>query len=405
MYQHALDITPLLIQLRRTLHQWPELSFEEYRTASFLAARLSELDIPFETEVARTGLVGWIGNGRGPTVALRADMDALPIKEENDSDYVSERPGIMHACGHDAHMTMLLGAAMLLKAHEDELNGRVKLIFQPAEEIVGPDGKSGASLMIEEGVIDDVDAIFGLHVDPGFEVGKIAIRPGPMMAAADRFELDILGKAAHGAYAYQGVDAIVLAAQVINAAQTLISRRIPAVKEGVITFGTIQGGARENVLCGRVHLSGTVRTFEAAIRDQLESELHDVSAITRQLGGDYHLEYIRGNPSVVNDGRLTGFVARVAGQMLGADQVLEAPKTTGGEDFAWYGLETRSTFMRIGVRNPEWPAIRPLHTPIFDLDERSLAIGAAMLASSASQWLREYDPDVWVRLPSTSLAK
>ncbi len=399
MFDEALALTPNLSDIRRTLHKWPELSFEEYRTAAFVSRTLHDMGIPHETEVARTGVIGWLGNGKGPTIALRADMDALPIHEENKIDYVSQRPGIMHACGHDAHTAMLLGAAYLLKQHEGELKGRVKLIFQPAEERIDADGMSGAKLMLEEGVIEDVDAIVGLHVDPGMEVGKIGLRPGPMMAAADKFDLEILGKKAHGAYAYQGVDAIVIAAQVINAAQMLISRRIPAVQEGVVTFGTINGGSRENVICDRVVLSGTVRTFDPAIQDQLEAELDEISAIARQLGGDYRLHYIRGNPPVINDGQLTGFLARTSLQLLGTENVTEAAKTAGGEDFAWYNLKTRGTFVRIGARNPNWDAIRPLHTSIFEIDEGALPVGSAVLAQSALRWLHEYDADNWLEPP------
>ena len=398
MLDEAQELAPELIRIRRQIHRWPELGFEEHRTAALVARRLHDLGIPHETEVARTGVVGWVGNGDGPTIALRADMDALPIHEATGADYASQRPGIMHACGHDAHTTMLLGAAELLKRHENELKGRVKLIFQPSEEMMGPDGKSGGRLMVEEGVADDIEAIIGLHMDPSIEVGKIGVRPGPMMAAADKFEMEILGKAAHGAYAYQGVDAIVLAAQVINAAQTLISRRIPAIKEGVVTFGVIHGGARENIICDRVHLAGTVRSFDPAIRDQLERELEQVAAITRVLGGDYRYLYIRGNPPVINDGQLTGFVARIGGQMLGGERVVEAAKTTGGEDFSWFSCQTRGAFVRIGARNPNWDVTRPLHTPTFDIDERALPIGAALLAQSAIRWLKEYDPDLWPRV-------
>ncbi|NOX60847.1 MAG: amidohydrolase [Chloroflexi bacterium] len=398
MLDEAQELASELIRTRRQIHRWPEPGFEEHRTAALVARRLHELGIPHETEVARTGVIGWLGNGDGPTIALRADMDALPIHEATNAEYASQRPGLMHACGHDAHTTMLLGAAELLKRHEKELKGRVKLIFQPCEEMMGPDGKSGGRLMVEEGVADDVDVIIGLHMDPNIEVGKIGVRPGPMMAASDKFEMEILGKAAHGAYAYQGVDAIVLAAQVINAAQTLISRRIPAIKEGVVTFGVIHGGVRENIICDRVHLAGTVRSFDAAIRDQLERELEEVAAIARVLGGDYRYRYIRGNPAVINDGQLTGFVARIGGQMLGGDQVLEAPKTTGGEDFSWFSCKTRGAFVRLGARDPQWKEVRPLHTPIFDIDERALPIGAALLAQSAIRWLKEYDPDLWPRV-------
>ena len=391
---YARTLAPDLTHLRRQIHEHPELSFAEHHTAALVAHRLHELGIAHETEIARTGVVGWVGNG-GPTIALRADMDALPIQEANEVAYRSQQVGIMHACGHDAHTAMLLGAAELLKQHEAELPGRVKFIFQPAEEIIGDDGYSGARLMIEEGVIEDVDAIVGLHVDPWLELGTIGLRPGPMMAAADRFELDILGKAAHGAHADQGIDAIVLAAQVIMAAQTLISRRIPAVDEGVITFGVIEGGSKENVICDRVRLVGTVRSFLPEIRDQLEQELHQVGAMTRSLGGDYRLHYVRGNPPVVNDGQLTGFLSRVGRQLFGADSVIHVPKSTGAEDFAWYSEAIRGSFIRLGARDPEWPAARPLHTPTFDIDERALPLGAAILATTALQWLSEFTPERW----------
>ncbi len=400
MYQQAQSLLPRLIQIRRHLHQWPELSFQEYETAAFVSKQLHDLGVRHETEVARTGVVGYLGNAQGPTIALRADMDALPILEENDVPYRSRREGVMHACGHDAHTTMLLGATMLLKQVEDQLPGRVKLIFQPAEEIIGGDGYSGAKLMVEEGIVDDVDAIIGVHVDPTLPAGQVGVRPGPMMAAADRIEIDILGKKAHGAYAYLGADAIVLAAQVILAAQTIISRRIPAVQEGVITFGEIHGGVRDNIISDRVRLTGTVRSFDPAIRDQIERELEDVVSIVQKMGGNYRYHYARGNPPVINDGQLTGFLARMAKQVLGPDQVVEAAKTTGAEDFAWYLKHTRGTFMRVGVKQAEWPEPRPLHTPTFDIDERALAVGAAVIAHAALHWLQEYDPEHWPRVPS-----
>lgn len=391
----AQALAPELTRIRRRLHQQPELAFAEYHTAAFVAHRLHELGIPCDTEVARTGVVGYLGNGSGPTIALRADMDALPIFEENDVPYRSQHEGVMHACGHDAHTAMLLGAAQLLKQHEGEIKGRVKLIFQPAEETIDAEGNSGATLMLAEGVIDDVDSIIGVHVEPALPAGQIGLRPGSMLAAADRFELEILGQAAHGAYAYQGVDAIVLAAQVITAAQTLVSRRIPAVQEGVVSFGVIQGGMRENVVCDRVLLVGTVRSFQPEIRDQLERELQQIASIARAMGGDYRLRYTRGTPSLVNDGQLTGFLSRIGRQCLGAEAVTEAAKSTGGEDFAWYGERTRSAFVRVGVRHPDWPARRPLHTPTFEIDERALPVGAALLAASALHWLAEYDPSHW----------
>jgi len=386
----AHDLAPHLSAWRRALHRWPELAFGEQRTAALVAARLHEWGIPCATEIAQTGVVAWVGPETGVTIALRADMDALPIPEENEVPYRSERPGLMHACGHDAHTAMLLGAARLLKAREAELPGRVKFIFQPAEEVIPDEGGSGAWRMIAEGVLDDVDAIVGLHVDPTLPTGRVGIRPGPLMAAADRFELTILGKAAHGAHPYQGVDAIVLAAQVITAVQTLVSRRIPASKEAVVTFGTIQGGSKENIICDRVVLTGTVRTFEAAIRDQLEAELAQVASLVRALGGDYRLRYVRGSPPVNNDGLLTGFVSRVARQVVGAEQVVEIPKSTGGEDFAWYQQKTRGTFVRLGCHDPADPQPRALHTPTFDLDEATLPLGAALLAAIAIAWLQEY---------------
>lgn len=393
MLQRAQTLSETLIAIRRDLHQHPELSFQEHRTAQRIAARLAELGIAARTGVGKTGAVGdLIPPGvAGPTIALRADMDALPIQEENDVPYASQVPGVMHACGHETHVACLLGAAQLLAEEEaaGRLPGRVRFLFQPSEEAQDDEGLSGAMRMVDEGVMDGVDAVVGLHVWADVPVGSMSTRVGPMTAYPDKFTLTIQGQEAHGAYPQRGVDAIVLAAQVVTALQTVVSRRMDPTRGRVLTIGTIHGGTKENILAGQVTMTGTIRTFEPETRQALHAELERVCGLVRALGGDFELKIVHGYNPVVNDPALTALVQRVGADLLGEEHVLEAPLEMGGEDFSYFAEKAPGSFFFIGSAFPDEPR-RLHHHPRFDVDERCLPIGAALLAEITLRALRTY---------------
>src|SRR3954469_7495400 len=304
---------------RREIHRYPELTFTEQRTAGLVNATLVSLGIPTETEVAKTGVVGHIQGGEGPLVGLRADMDALPITEINATDFDSTRPGIMHACGHDAHTAMLLGAATLLKglAEEQRLPGSIRLLFQPSEEAQDDEGKSGGMRMVEEGALQGLDAVFGLHVDASKDVGVVATRPGPMMAAADRFELVIRGSGGHAARPQSTIDPIALSAPVINAIQQVVSRRLNPLEPGVITIGTINGGTVDNVIPDTVTMTGTIRSFTDEGRKVLHRELRKAVTIVEPFGGHAEFTLFPGYPPTVNSPEATEIMLRAVTDLLG----------------------------------------------------------------------------------------
>ena len=383
MLQRAKALAPRLSSLRRDIHKHPELSFQEYRTAELIADALRELGVPFDTGVGKVGVVGYLGTA-GPIVALRADMDALPMQELNKVDYASQIPNIMHACGHDAHVACLLGAAMLLR--DMEFQGQVRLLFQPSEEGMDAEGKSGAQRMIEDGAMEGVEAIFGLHVESLHELGTIHVSEGPVAASLDDFKLAVTGVATHAASAYQGIDAILLTAQVVSALHTIISRRIPPAKLGAISIGTIHGGTRRNTLADRVEMEGTVRCYEPQVRQTLLAEVKRASELARTLGGDYELTFSGGYPAVVNDASLTALVQSVAVQLLGEDAVRAMEPDPGSEDFSYFLQKAPGCYFLLGVRTPGAPQCY-LHSPYFDMDESALPIGAAMLAQTALAYL------------------
>lgn len=389
MIQRAQDIYDALVSLRRDVHQHPELSFQEHRTSQLIAERLAQLDIPVRTGVARTGVVGDLGSD-GPRIALRADIDALPIQEANDVPYASQVPGVMHACGHDVHVACLLGAAQLLAQEHaaGRLPGQVRFLFQPSEEAQDDKGLSGAMRMVDEGVMEGVDAVVGLHVWADLDVGGISLRDGPTTAYPDKFELVVRGREAHGAFPHQGFDAITLAAQVINALQTVVSRRLDPTRGKVLTVGTIQGGTKDNIMAGSVTMTGTIRTFEPETRKTLFAEMERACGVARALGGDFELTIFPGYIPVVNDARMCDLVRRVGSDLLGADNVHEAALEMGGEDFSYFAKEAPGCFFMIGGATPGEPPRRH-HHPNFDVDERCLPLGAALLAETAMRFLRE----------------
>lgn len=377
---------------RRTIHRHPELSFTEHHTAGLVNATLAGMGIPTETEVAKTGVVGHIRGGDGPVVGLRADMDALPILEANAVEYASTRPGIMHACGHDAHTAMLLGAATILKqlADEGRLPGTIRLLFQPSEEAQDAEGKSGGMRMVEEGALAGVDAVFGLHVDGAHDVGVLATREGPMMAAADQFHLTIRGSGGHAARPHATVDPIVLAGHAILAIQQVVSRRLNPLEAGVITIGMIHGGTADNIIPDAVKLGGTIRSFTPESRELLHSELRRACGVVEALGGAFDLEIRWGYPPTSNSPEATAVAREAMAQLVGPDRIKEADQGMGAEDFSFMAQAAPGCFLRLGVHNPAWGDTQYMvHRADFQLDEDALPYGAAALAAAALTWMAQ----------------
>lgn len=377
---------------RRDIHKHPELGFTEHRTAGLVNATLIDLGIETETEVAKTGVVGKIGGGAGPVVGIRADMDALPITEINGSDFDSTNPGIMHACGHDSHTAMLMGAATILKEFADQgrLPGSVRLFFQPSEEAQDEEQKSGGIRMVEEGVMEGVDAVFSIHVSPRHEVGTLGVRAGSLLAAADKFFLKVIGSGGHGAAPHQTIDPIVLSANVITAVQQILSRRINPQASGVITIATINGGTVNNVIPGYVEMTGTIRSMTEEIREQLHLELEKACSVVEPLGGSFELEIIRGYPPTVCDPKAVEAMRSASSDLFGEDKVLEVSPVMAAEDFSYMAQAAPGCMVQLGVHDPEWgDNIYPVHRADFRMDERALPVGTAALAAAAIRWMQE----------------
>jgi len=381
MLARAKKLKGELIRLRRAIHRHPELGFREVKTAALITETLESLGIRVQTGVAKTGVIGYLGEGSS-VVAIRADMDALPIQELNEVSYRSQVPGVMHACGHDAHVAMALGAAMLLK--DMELGGEVRFLFQPSEEDDDEEGKSGAMRMVEEGAMEGVKAILALHVDSETESGIIKISPGPMAAAVDSFKATIMGQGCHGAYPHRGVDPIFIAGEVILAIHGIVSRRIDPVKQAVISIGSIHGGTADNIIPEGVELTGTIRSFEEEVREELFTELEKAFQVTKALDGDFRLTIEKGYPVTLNEEKMTELIREVAIDLLGEDKVMPKEPAMGAEDFSYFLAQASGAMFRLGVMKGE---MRPGHSPYFDLDEEALPIGAAILAESARRYL------------------
>ncbi|HUH14056.1 MAG TPA: amidohydrolase [Longimicrobiales bacterium] len=378
-----------LVALRRDLHRHPELAFRESRTAAAAAERVEAAGFGVRTGVGRTGVVAELGDGGGPTVALRADMDALPIQEESDADYRSTVPGVMHACGHDAHVSMLVGAARLLAQTKEagELPaGTVRLLFQPSEEGCDEENKSGATRMVEDGAMEDVDAVFGLHIGAHLPAGTLHLRAGAYMAGTDGIRATILGRSAHAARPEEGVDAVVLAAHFVLACQNAVARRIAPTDAGVLTLGSIAGGTAENIIAERVAIEGTLRYFEEDVRARLHGALDAAAALVEALGGRAQVTVRPGYPPVVNDEAMTELARGALVGALGAERIREWRPWMGAEDFAILQREAPGCFFWLGAAL-EPP--REHHHPRFDVDERVLPLGASALAACAIRALGE----------------
>lgn len=388
--EQAQELKPLLSAWRREIHQYPEIGFTEERTPAFVCERLKAFGIPHERSVGRNGVVGTIGQG-SPVVGIRADMDALPIQEANDVAYASKRPGIMHACGHDAHTAILLGAAHILQQNPGRPPGEIRLLFQPCEEgsvCRDEEGYTGAGRMMQDGALRQMDAVIALHVSSDVPVGIVKIDDGPIHASSDTFHGRILGEGCHGAHPDTGVDPIYLLAHVIHAIQAIRSRRLDPTAASVLSIGSVQAGNAPNVIPDSVSISGTIRSYDEAVRGQLHEELARAFTVTRAYGGDYELEIIHGNPVGINDARVAGILRRVAREVVGDDGIQTAGPTMGAEDFSLMTRAAPGAMFRLGAKLDE--IHRPHHSPIFDINENSFPLGAAILAGAATELLREY---------------
>ena len=387
MLTRAEAMSAELSRLRREIHMHPELGFQEVRTAALVADTLKEIGgIGIRTQVGVTGVVGDLGTGDGPTIAIRADMDALPVLENTGLGHASQDAGKMHACGHDAHTAILLGAAHLLKEEfaTGKLKGNVRFLFQPAEE-VGGDGVSGAPKMIADGAMDGVDHVIALHVASEIPLGQVGLTRGPVTAAADGFKGWIRGTGGHGAYPHGGTDPVMMMAAVVQAINGIVSRRIDPMKSAVISVGIVQTGTAFNIIPNEVYIGGTIRSFDPEVREQLYVELDRAFSVAKALGGDYTLEIIRGYPAGINDATVTQWMDDVATEYLGAANVDRVTAGMGGEDFAYMQQKAPGTMMMLGAALGDMN--RPHHTPVFDIDERSFPIGAAILAETVRRYL------------------
>lgn len=371
-----------LVALRQDLHAHPELGFQELRTSGIVAGALEALGVEVHRGIGKTGVVGVIRGQRhdsGLSVGLRADMDALPIKEEGNAAYCSTVPGLMHACGHDGHTTVLLGAAKYLMQHR-HFNGTAVLIFQPAEE-----GLGGAQAMVEDGLFErfPCDSIYALHNWPALPAGTIGINPGPMMAASDRWEVTIEGRGGHGAHPYQTIDPIVVAAQMITALQTIVSRNVHPLESAVISVGHIQAGSAKapSVIPGRVLLVGTVRTFSDAVQQVVESRMRAlIASVAQAFGATAELKYHRSYPATINSAKQANFVADVATELFGAAHVVrDLIPSMGSEDFSYMLKKRPGAYFRLGQGGAEQG--RLLHNANFDFNDAVIPVGSALFAA------------------------
>jgi amidohydrolase len=370
-----------LVVIRRHLHQHPELSFQEHQTAFYVASRLREMGLSPLEGIANTGVVVLIEglNPQARTVALRADMDALPIEEANQVPYKSQHPGIMHACGHDVHTASLLGTAQILCQLRDRFEGTVKLVFQPAEE----KAPGGASLMIKEGVLENPSpaSMLGQHVAPNVPVGKIGFREGLYMASTDELYLTVKGKGGHGAMPDTLVDPVLIASHLIIALQQLISRNTRPTLPAVLSFGRVIAEGATNVIPNQVFIEGTFRTFDEAWREEAKRKMVQMAqGIAQAMGGDCDFQIIKGYPFLKNHPQLTQRLKLKTSEFMGAENVMDLDMWMAGEDFAYYTQHTQACFYRLGTRNEARGITSGVHTPTFDIDEDALPIGAGLMA-------------------------
>ncbi|HEY7412067.1 MAG TPA: M20 family metallopeptidase [Vicinamibacteria bacterium] len=390
-------LAPALVETRRDIHRHPELGNREQRTGRLVADRLRALGLEVKYPVALTGAVGILRGGRpGGVVAVRADLDALPIEERNDVPYKSENPGVKHACGHDAHTTIVLGAAEVLAGLRAQLPGTVVFVFQPAEEGPPEGEEGGAPLMIAQGVLDAprIQAMYGLHVDPSLEVGTVGWSIGPIFASSDRFVVEVEGRKTHGAYPHTGLDPVPVAAEMVQALQLIVSRQIDAQNPKVLTIGSIHGGNRFNIVADKVVLEGTIRTLDAAVRTGLKERMQrTVQGVAAAHGVAARLRFVgEGNPPTLNEPAHTRASVPSLERVYGKDRVLEVRPQMGAEDFSAFAERVPALYVKLGVRNEARGITAMIHTEDFDIDEAALPLAVRAVSTLVWDYLARTRP-------------
>ncbi|ADM70764.1 N-acyl-L-amino acid amidohydrolase [Paenibacillus polymyxa E681] len=393
MTQHAIDkiwfdrLQENMVEWRRHLHKNPEISFQESKTAAFVADKLESWGIEIRRQVGGHGVVGTIRGAKpGPVVMLRADMDALPIQDEKECEYRSSVDGAMHACGHDGHTSALLGTAYYFSLNRDELQGEIRLLFQPAEELL----PGGAVSVIKDGILEGVDVIYGIHLWTPFPVGTAASCAGPLMAAADDFYIEIRGKGGHGGMPQSTNDSVVAGSALVMQLQSVVSRSVDPLRPAVLTVGTIQGGSAQNVIAETCRLSGTIRTFDEETRTVMKERLHEVTELTAATyGTTAQVRYIMGYPPVVNDTHEASRFFNEAKSVFGEENVQEASKLMPAEDFAYYLERVPGCFMFVGAGNPVKGAVYPHHHPKFDFDEDAMINAVRLFIAMSTGYAAE----------------
>jgi amidohydrolase/hippurate hydrolase len=392
--QQAETIKDKIIEYRRHLHRHPELSFAEFQTAEFVANILEENNIEVKRNVAGTGVVGLIKGGfPGKTIALRADMDALPIEEQTDLDFKSINPGVMHACGHDFHTSILLGTAILLSQNRHQIKGNIKLIFQPGEEKL-----TGAKKMIEAGVLENpsVDGIIALHCWPDLPAGSIAIRKGPITAAADFLDIKVKGKAGHAAHPNKCVDPIVIAGHIVSTLQTVVSREVAPTDPAVVTIGTINGGTASNVIPSSVHMSGMIRTVNPDLQKRMPEIISRIVTKTAEsMNGEAEVSYTSATPPLISDDAMVDLIDEVVTGTLGSEKLvyLENP-SLGSEDFSFYAEKTPGVLFRLGTHNEKKESKLSLHNAGVIFDEGALTTGVSIMCEAAIRYLNIHEASI-----------
>jgi amidohydrolase len=388
MLKQAHALTEEIIEWRRDFHMHPETGFNVQRTAGIVADELEKLGYRVRRGVGKTGVVADLGEG-GPVVAIRADMDALPLQEMNNFEYKSTVDGKMHACGHDSHTAMALAAATIFS--KEKFPGTVRFLFQPAEEVADEEGKSGAQRMVEEGAADGIDFVIAQHIDPLTPVGTVGIHAGPASGGVDSWFATIYGKGGHGAHPDKAIDTFYLTAHIILALNAIVSRRLDPFAPAVVSIGSVNGGFTENVIPENVRITGTLRYADPELHLQIREEIQRAFEIARTLGGDYKLKFEYGGPPMVNDEHVSDVIRGVAQDLLGVENVHKGHRTLGAEDFGSFMEHAPGAMFTLGVQK-QGHEDYPLHHPKFDLDERALPLGTAVLVETALRFLRDSRP-------------